>query len=130
VIVLDASVMIAILDSSDAHFTSAKRLFIGHAAERLAAHRLTVGEILVQAARAGRERAVAAALATLGVGYLDAPDDPVELARLRASTGLRMPDCCVLLAVMRDRAGLATFDSRLAGAARSLGVVVASGSFT
>ncbi len=121
-IVLDASVMIAILDGSDAHFPRAKDLFLRHTSERFAAHRLTLGETLVRPARVGRERAVAASLAMLGVGYLDAPDDPVELARLRADSGLKLPDCCVLHAALREKAKLATFDARLAAAASSVAV--------
>jgi len=40
-----------------------------------------------------------------------------KLARLRAATGLKMPDCCVLLAVETTTARLATFDDRLRKAA-------------
>ena len=123
-IVLDASVMIAILDGSDAHFHAAQRIFLDHATERLVAHRLTVGETLVRPAHAGRARAAAASLATLGVSYLDEPNDPVELAELRASSGLKLPDCIILHAAIRDRAKLATFDTRLASVAEGLGVHV------
>ena len=35
-----------------------------------------------------------------------------------------MPDACVALAAKRDNARIATFDRRLAEAARSLGVAV------
>ena len=123
-IVLDANVMIAILDSSDAHFQAAQRIFLNHTTERLVAHRITVGETLVQPARAGRTAAAVAALAMLGVGYLDEPDDPAELAKLRASSGLRLPDCCVLYAAIREGANLATFDARLARVAAEAGVQV------
>jgi predicted nucleic acid-binding protein len=122
VIVLDASVMIAVLDPLDAHFESARRLFVANTTERLAAHRLTVAESLVLATRVKRGPAAASALAARGVGYFDEPDDPMTLAELRATTGLRMPDCCVLHAALRERAKLATFDARLAAAASSVGV--------
>ena len=123
-IVLDASVMIAILDGSDAHFEAAQLIFLNHTTERLVAHRMTVGETLVRPARAGRAAAAAAALAMLGVGYLDEPDDPVELAELRASSGLRLPDCIILHAALREKAKLATFDARLGSVALGLGVPV------
>ncbi len=42
-----------------------------------------------------------------------------QLARLRATTGLKMPDCCVLLAVEDAAASLAPSDERLAQAAES-----------
>jgi predicted nucleic acid-binding protein len=124
VIVLDANVLIAILDGSDAHFQAAQRIFLGHATERLVAHRVTVGETLVRPARAGRAAAAAAALAMLGVGYLDEPNDPVELAELRASSGLKLPDCIILHAALREKAKLATFDARLANVAAGLGLQV------
>ena len=123
-IVLDANVMIAVLDPQDSHFGAARRFFVAHASERLAAHRLTMAEALVLAAHGGSELAAAVAISALGVARFDEPDDPLELARLRASSGLRMPDCCVLYAAIRERAKLATFDVRLAKAAAGLGVPV------
>ena len=83
-----------------------------------------MAEALVVAARSNLTQAVSDALSGLGVGRLDQPDDPVELAEIRAQTGLRMPDTCVLLAAKRDGASLATFDERLAKAARGQGIPV------
>lgn len=123
-IVLDASVMIAILDPQDAHYGIARELFRTTSAERLVAHRLTMAEALVVAARADVTMAVSTAFAALGIGRLDEPDDPIELAELRARTGLRMPDACVILAARRDSASLATFDERLARAAHAAGISV------
>lgn len=123
-IVLDANVMIAVLDPQDSHFAPARRFFVAHASERLAAHRLTMAEALVLAANGGSEVAAAAAISALGVGRFDEPDDPIELARLRASSGLKMSDCCVLYAAIRERAQLATFDARLAKVASEMGVPV------
>jgi len=124
VIVLDANVMIAVLDPQDSHFGAARRFFAAHTSERLAAHRLTMAEALVLAANVGSEISAAAAISALGVGRFDEPDDPIELARLRASSGLKMPDCCVLYSAIRERAKLATFDTHLARTASGLGVQV------
>jgi predicted nucleic acid-binding protein len=41
----------------------------------------------------------------------------VKLAELRAVTGLKTADCCVLLAAEHVRGRVATFDNRLAEAA-------------
>ena len=123
-IVLDASVMIAILDREDAHFDAAKRLFDENAAERLAAHRLTFAEALVQAVRTGRGKAVAAGLAALGVELVDVLDDPLDLAEVRVESNLKVPDSCVLLAAIRARASIATFDRGLAESAHRFGVDV------
>lgn len=51
-------------------------------------------------------------------------DEPLRLAELRVTTGLKLPDCCVLDVAMTNRARLATFDRGLAAAARGLGVAV------
>ncbi len=51
-------------------------------------------------------------------------DQSLRLARLRVSTGLKLPDCCVLDTALSNRTRLATFDSALAGAARDVGIAV------
>lgn len=48
-----------------------------------------------------------------------------RLATLRASTKLKMPDCCVLLAALDHKATLASFDASLLAAARELEVATA-----
>lgn len=126
--ILDANVMIAAVDSSDSHSAGALHLLKAAADERIVAHRLTIAEALVRAAAAGRAAETAEILDDIGIGRIDEPDDPVELATLRARTGLRMPDCVVLLAARRGAARLATFDMRLAEAARREGIAVVDGS--
>lgn len=123
-IVLDANVMIAVLDSDDAFHGEARQLLVDNISQRLVAHRLTMAESLVLASRRDAGAAAASALSALGVVVSDGLDDPASLADLRASTGLPMPDCCVLHATIREKAHLATFDRRLAAAARAVGVVV------
>jgi predicted nucleic acid-binding protein len=49
---------------------------------------------------------------------------PLTLAKLRAHTPLKLPDCCVLAAAMETGAGLATFDATLARVAQDHGIVV------
>ena len=57
--------------------------------------------------------------------WLSLPADaPIRLATLRARTGLRLPDCCVLLAAESERAAIATFDEQLASTATGLGLEV------
>ena len=60
-------------------------------------------------------------------GITVAPHDdsePLRLAELRATTGLKLPDCCVLDIAIHHQAHLATFDDALAAAARQRGVPV------
>ena len=124
-IALDASVLIALLDGADAHHARADALFAAaaRAAEPLTIGPVNQGEVLVEAAREGRDQQMLADLRALGVAVTPLPDDAgLRLARLRAHTGARMPDCCVLLTAEQTSARVATFDARLAAAARALGL--------
>ena len=124
-IVLDASVLIAHLDVSDVYHDRAFGLLQALAEESFAASALTVAEVLVGPARAGGLERATATLRALGVETVPIGDAaPAALAGLRAATGLKLPDCCVLLASEQIGGGLATFDDRLAAAARERGVPV------
>jgi predicted nucleic acid-binding protein len=126
VIVLDASVLVAYLDGSDAHHDRAEALLAQEIDDDFAANSLTLAEVLVVPARNDRLEMVRAALDELEVREVPFPPDAaITLARLRAETGLKMPDCCVLLATEANNARLASFDEGLnkAAAARSVGLV-------
>ena len=96
-IVLDASVLIAFLDGDDSHHVAAEGQLAKAVDDNLGVNPLPLAEVLVAPARVGLMDATKAALRDLEVAELPFPS-PVRLARLRATTGLRMPDCCVLLA--------------------------------
>lgn len=122
-IVLDASVLIAWLDRDDDHHAAAEAL-LEALDDDLGANPLTLAEVLVVPARDGRLESTQVALRDLEVAELPFPaDTAVRLAQLRASTGLKMPDCCVLLAAHDIGAAVAAFDNRLTQAAmeRNLG---------
>lgn len=124
-IVLDASVMIAHLDATDAHHDRAAVLLMEAASEPLLASPLSLAEVLVGPARVGRLADAVAALDELGVRAVGLDDDaPSRLATLRSETGLRLPDCCVLLAGEQVGADVATFDERLGSAASRQGLSV------
>ena len=115
VIVLDASVLIAYLDREDGHHAAAEELLAQAVEDDLAVSSLTLAEVLVVPARDGRLDPVLAALGDLEVQELPFPADAaVRLAQLRATTGLKMPDCCVLLVAENAGASVASFDQRLA----------------
>jgi predicted nucleic acid-binding protein len=121
-IVLDASSLIAHLDRSDAHHDRARQLLLSTADDDLAASPITLAEVFVGPARAGQLSRATAAVQELGVRVVALGDDaPTRLALLRTETGLKLPDCCVLLASDQTRAAVATFDDRLAAAARNRG---------
>ena len=122
-IVLDASVLIAHLNAADAHHDRATQLLLAAGDEPFAASPLTLAEVLVGPARTGLLDLASAILRQLGVTavQLDA-DAPALLATLRAATGLKLPDCCVLLAAEQVGAAVLTFDDRLAAAAWKRGL--------
>ena len=124
-IVLDASVIIAHLDATDEHHRSAAQLLADNAVEEWAASAVTLAEVLVGPARRGESERVNNLLARWGVHAVAVPEDaPLQLAALRSRTPMRLPDCCVLLAALQHGAAVATFDNRLAEAARAQGVRV------
>ncbi len=122
-IVFDASVLIAYLDAEDAQHHKADAMLAREIDDEFAANPLTLAEVLVGPARTGRLDAARSALRELEIAEQPFPaDTAVRLARLRADTGLRMPDCCVLLAAQDMAARLATFDERLIRGAEELGL--------
>jgi predicted nucleic acid-binding protein len=92
--------------------------------EELGLSPLTLAEVYVGPARAGKLAQAQQAIRDLEVTVVPLDDAPERLASLRSSTGLRLPDCCVLYAAQAATAELATFDDRLGSAARYLGLAV------
>lgn len=124
-IVIDASVLIAHFDARDAQHKRAAHTLSTVGGEVLGASTITLAEVLVGPARAGRLDDARVALRDLGVDDLDLPADAAtQLATLRAQTNLRLPDCCVLLSAQLEHASLLTFDKRLGKRAKQIGVNV------
>ena len=122
-IVLDASVLIAHLDGDDSHHAAAEGLLEAGTEETLGASPITLAETLVSPARAGRLVDAGAALLRLGVNELELGAGAApQLAQLRAEVGLKLPDCCVLLAAQEHDGIVASFDRDLLAAARKLGL--------
>jgi len=126
VIVLDASVLIAFLNGSDRHHAKANRLLETLSGEPWGTSSVTLAETLVYPARAGRLEEAEAALVGLDLQeLLSGGGAPGRMAEMRASLGVKMPDCCVLLAAQDNDAAVASFDAGLLAAARKLGLKVA-----
>jgi predicted nucleic acid-binding protein len=119
VIVLDASVLIAHLDRDDALHSRAEAALNDAAAEPFASSTITLAEVCVGPASRDQLAAAQAAIQDLGIAEIPlGPDAPARLARLRAETGLKLPDCCVLLAAQYAGASaVLSFDDRLSTAA-------------
>ena len=124
-IVLDASVLVAHLSPFDAHHAAATELLLDTADELWIVHMITLAEVLVGGSKLGKGAQMLADLKASGITLAPRDDDEsLRLAELRATTGLKLPDCCVLDAAQTNAAGLATFDDALTTAARRLGVTV------
>lgn len=122
-IVLDANVLISSWGRPDAH--SAAAFEILETEEELVLHPVTLSESLVGPIRVGSEAEAIEDVARLGIErYASGLDEPLRAARLRAETGLKLPDVYVLATAIDLDATLATFDARLASAARERGVDV------
>jgi len=123
VIALDASALIAYLDREDAHHDAASAALAAGGAAGLCASTVSLAEVLVGPVRSGRLDAVRLVLRELRVLPVGLePGDEVALAELRASSGLRLPEACVLQAARALGADVLTFDHRVRHAARRLGV--------
>ena len=124
-IVLDASVLVAHLSPLDAHHTAATQLLLDAADESLLVHTVTLAEVLVGGAKVGKGAVMLTDLKASGIALAPRDDDEaLRLAELRATTGLKLPDCCVLDSAQTNAAPLATFDKALMTAASRLGVTV------
>lgn len=128
VIVLDANVVIGVLDATNAHHARAVELIAAHENEQFVMHEVTVAEVLAGPAQTGRAAAeqVWATMLELGITTVHPNATPLEVALLRAATGLPIPDCLVILSVGKpgEDASILSFDARLAARARELGHTV------
>lgn len=127
--VVDANVLIGFLDHTNANHAPAVELLQAREREPLVMHEVTMAEVLAgpaQIDRAAAER-VWASMLQMGIRQARTAGSPLEIAQLRASTGLPIPDCLVILTAGEPATGnpILTFDERLAAKARALGYAVA-----
>lgn len=125
VVVLDANVLIALYEGNDAHHAWAVNTIADTAADDLVISVVTYAEAMVRPMRLGTNSQFTAGLEQLNVGVLPLPAVSAEhVARVRATTNLRMPDAVVLQAALEHGGAIATADASLAAAAISHGVAV------
>jgi predicted nucleic acid-binding protein len=119
-ITLDASLLIAHLQPSDPHHKAATTYLREQVDQPLLIHSLNLAEVLVGGVRVGRGQELLEDLRAIGLQVAVQNDgEPLRLAALRVETGLKMPDCCALDTSLESKSTLATFDERLAAAARA-----------
>ncbi|UJP11013.1 PIN domain-containing protein [Microbacterium sp. KUDC0406] len=122
-IVLDANILVAYWSTDDAHADAAFEVL--DTEDDLVLHPATLAETLVWPVRRSEEQAALTDLTRLGIErHEPLPDEPLNVARLRAETRLKLPDAYVLATAIAHEATLATLDARLASAARARSVAV------
>lgn len=123
-IVSDASWVIALRDPEDRHHSDALPL-LDALSMRPLMHAVTLSECLVAPARSGRHHEAEQELrAAFSIVSMD-DGSALRWAELRASEPLRLPDAVVLDTALASHARtIATFDERLAAAARRRGIEV------
>jgi predicted nucleic acid-binding protein len=123
VITLDAGVVIAHLSPTDAHHRAATAYLVASADEDFVIHCLNLAEVLVGGVRTGRGQELLTDVEQIGIHVADRPPgESLRLANLRATLGLKMPDCCALDTALHTGS---TLDESLANAARQRRVTVA-----
>ena len=128
-ITLDASIVIAHLYPGDRHHQAATEYLRRSAGEGFLVHSLNLAEVLVGGVKAGRGPEMLTDLEAIGIRIADRPEgEPLRLANLRVSSGLKLPDCCALDTALTAGTPLATFDDALARTARRCHIPVAPGS--
>jgi predicted nucleic acid-binding protein len=124
-IALDASVLIAHLNPAGLHHQAATAILLAGTPGQMLVHTITLAEVLVGGVRVGRGASMRDDLRSAGIAVAPHDDgEPLRLAELRATSGLKLPDCCILDVAIHYQASLATFDEALAVVARRHGVPV------
>ncbi|MDR0990170.1 MAG: PIN domain-containing protein [Propionibacteriaceae bacterium] len=125
-IVCDTSFLIAFLEPSDFHHATAVAILTAHSTEQLVIHPINLAELFVGARSDAEADSLADFLAQnlrLEILTLEA-SHARQLGRMRRETGLKLPDCCAVVAAAQRSASVVTFDERQAKVARDLGLTV------
>ena len=116
-LILDASVLIGLLDTADAHHDRAidDVEAADRAGQRLLLPASAYSEMLVAFARAGRLSEARNAVADMGIAVIPLTESIAErAAELRAShERLRLPDAIVLASAQEEGGELLSYDRRL-----------------
>ncbi|RKR76577.1 type II toxin-antitoxin system VapC family toxin [Frondihabitans australicus] len=124
-IILDANVLIAYGSRDDPHHDAAVSLLNEFAGQPFAASAVTRAEVLVHPVKKDTVSTALAGHEALELRFVDLRAEvALDLARVRASTGLRLPDAVVVLLARQLDGIIATFDAGLARGARSEGIPV------
>lgn len=123
-IVFDVSYAIPFLSEVDPRHEEAMTLVDAIAGDPVGIGSITLAEVLLHPARAGRAQEARGYIAELDIDEIAFPSDgAMRLAALRVATGLNLPDCAAVLAAQEARAtAVATLDDRMRAALPALGL--------
>ena len=122
-IILDATFLIAFLDEHDPHHRDSKDLIEANFVEGFAVSAVTLAEVLVHPAKAGKDDRALSSIRRLGVKTIGVePDGGMSIAHLRANHAIRMPAALVLHCALTTGSRIATFDRGLKTAAHEAGL--------
>jgi predicted nucleic acid-binding protein len=126
-VVLDASALIALASDIDPNHSWALGMFRDTAGFGIQMTALTQAEVLVHPARAGKLEKFLKLIGALGLEITPIEEsDSSQIARIRSTTSLKMPDAVVLSQALKVAGFIATTDQKLAKVARENGVGVFS----
>ena len=115
------------LDSKDSHHEWATRFLVDHCDAAFIMPALTFAECLVRPTQKNAADAFLASIAGLDLDVTDvSAASAMQIAHIRATSKLRMPDAVVVAASLINGSALATTDQTLAKAATKQGVPVFS----
>lgn len=124
-VVLDAVTVIALLDPGNAHHAAARETVLPLAGMPKLIHPINLAEVLVKPVQDGTAEKVLTALSQAGITtFTPVVSEPLDLARVRAFTRIKIPDACAYNTAASRNLPLVTFDKRLATAARTAGLTV------
>ena len=124
-IALDASLLIAALNGAEPGSDAALSVLQKSTPGTMVVHTVTLAEVLVGGVRLSQAVQMLAALRAAGIiTAAHDEEEPLRLATLRVTSGLKLPDCCVLDVATQYHASIATFDLALARAAALSGIPV------
>ena len=124
-VILDSSALIALYSDYDEHHEWAMRIFAETLESQLAMPVLTYAEALIHPLRAGKKNLFEAGIRGLGIQISSISAEAIDqIAELRASTKLRMPDVVVLNEAISTDSAIATTDQLLAKTANSFSITV------
>lgn len=122
---LDASALIALLSSRDPNHQWALKMFSDTVEWGLRMTALTLAEVMVHPARAGRLDEFLEAIEGLAIVQAPITDsDARRIALIRSKSSLKMPDAVVLGEASKHAGSIATTDQLLARVARENGLGV------